>query len=250
MRRPATPSRPRTRSAAAAGPALRACPPGPRSATTSPSIPRWASRAGLRGYGLLLDISDVANPRRLFAAADSKLLVLALGHVQQRRLEGPVHGRVGRRLQPRCPRHGQAGVGSGRDLHPVRRPPGVRELLQDARAADHAGELRGAQRIADPIPGRDVMVQGCTRAGSTCSTGPTPGIRSRSRISTAAPWTPRSCLRGVVVRVLVQRLPLQLRDRAGLDVFRARAQSLALQNESTRRRPCASTTSTRRSSGS
>ena len=44
------------------------------------------------GYGLLLDIRNVAQPRRLDAVADSNFSVLALGYVQQRRDQDPLHG--------------------------------------------------------------------------------------------------------------------------------------------------------------
>ncbi|GEM_PF-6513456 len=85
-----------------------------------------------------------------------QLLLLALRHVQQRRLQGPLHRRVGRRRTAEVPRGRPHGVGRQRHLPPGgqrrRAADGLRELLQDARAADQPGELRGAQRLAHPHP--------------------------------------------------------------------------------------------------
>ena len=53
------------------------------------------------GYGLLLDIRDPANPTRHRRRGRLELLLLALGDVQQRRHQDPVHRRVGRRRRSR-----------------------------------------------------------------------------------------------------------------------------------------------------
>ncbi len=64
------------------------------------------------GYGLLLDIRDPAHPVRVGAAADSNFSYCpALGDVQQRRDEGVVLRRVGRRRPAEVPLDGQARVG-------------------------------------------------------------------------------------------------------------------------------------------
>jgi hypothetical protein len=81
-----------------------------------------------------------------------ELLVLALGHVQQRRGEGALHRRMGRRRRAEVPRERPQGVGRQRHLHRARREDDLPVLLQAAGGADAAGELRRAQRVADPDP--------------------------------------------------------------------------------------------------
>ena len=74
-------------------------------------------------------------------------VVLALGDVQQRRHEDPVHRRVGRRNAAALPRHRQARVGRRRALHDREQQDELQELLQDAGAADVAS--RTASRTTD-----------------------------------------------------------------------------------------------------
>ena len=90
------------------------------------------------GYGMLLDISDPGAPGAPRRRLRLELLLLALGHVQQRRHEAPLLRRVGRRWPAEVPRDGPARLGRGRDLHDRERQAGVPELLQDAGAADRA----------------------------------------------------------------------------------------------------------------
>ena len=56
------------------------------------------------GNGILLDISDPKNPVRLDQRHGQELRLLALGDVQQRRHEGHLHRRVGRRHAAALPR--------------------------------------------------------------------------------------------------------------------------------------------------
>ena len=143
------------------------------------------------GYGLLLDISDPAHPVAHRRRGRLELLLLALGDVQQRRHQGPLLRRVGRRRPAEVPRDRPAR--SGAPTRSSRSPNGkmhVPELLQDARAADAAGELRRAQRLADPDPGP-------RRDGAGVVSGRHLGVRldrrrrtrRRSRSSIAARWT-------------------------------------------------------------
>ena len=76
-----------------------------------------------------------------------ELRLLALGDVQQRRHEGHLHRRVGRRHAAALPRDRSADLGRQRDLRHRRQQDEVRRLLQDAGAADRDGELRRAQRL-------------------------------------------------------------------------------------------------------
>ena len=121
------------------------------------------------GNGILIDISDPANPapRR---RRRPELRLLALGDVQQRRHEGRLHRRVGRRHVGPLPRHRPAQLGRQRDLRHRRRQAPVQELLQAAGRADAAGELRRSQRHdrarprqghhgAGVVPGRHVRVR-------------------------------------------------------------------------------------------
>ncbi len=101
------------------------------------------------GNGLLMDISDPMNPKRLDHVVDKGFCVLALGDVQQRRHQGGVHRRVGRRRAAALPRHRSHHLGRRRDLRHRRQEAAVQGLLQDAGAADRPGELRRAQRLAD-----------------------------------------------------------------------------------------------------
>ena len=100
------------------------------------------------GYGLLLDISDPANPKRHRRRGRLQLLLLALGHVQQRRHQAPVLRRVGRRRPAQVPGHGQAGVGRGRDLH-ARRPASC-----SSRATTRCSRRRRRRRTAWPTTAR------------------------------------------------------------------------------------------------
>ena len=122
-----------------------------------------------------------------------ELRLLAFGHVQQRRHEGDLHRRVGRRHAAALPGDRSADLGRRRHLRHRRSQAALRRLLQDAGAADRSGELRGPQRFAHPgarprhhgagvVPGRRVGVR-LHRLDASPSRSPT---------STAARSTPRS----------------------------------------------------------
>ncbi len=144
------------------------------------------------GYGMLLDIHDPAHPVRLGRGVRLELLLLALGDVQQRRHQGAVPRRMGRRRRAEVPRDRSARVGRRRDLHDREQQAGVPGLLQAARAADLAGKLRGAQRLARPDPGprhHGAGVVSGRRVGVRLDRS---GARRRkSRSSIAVRWTRR-----------------------------------------------------------
>jgi hypothetical protein len=118
------------------------------------------------GYGLLLDISDPANPKRIGAVVRLELLLLALGDVQQRRHQDPLLRRVGRRRAAEVPRDRQAGVGRRRDLHADdRQEDGDAVLLQDAGGADPVENCVAHNGSLIPVPGRDIMVQSWYQGG-------------------------------------------------------------------------------------
>ena len=115
----------------------RSAPAPPTSATTSRCIPEVGLAAGAcSGNGILMDISDPANPKRLDARRRQELRLLALGDVQQRRHQGDLHRRVGRRHAAALPRDRSAQLGRRRDLRHRRQEADVRRLLQDAGGAD------------------------------------------------------------------------------------------------------------------
>ena len=143
------------------------------------------------GYGLLLDISDPANPMRLGAVSDSNFSYWHSATFNNDGTKILFSDEWGGGGQPKCRADRQARVGRGRDLHAERSQDAVPELLQDAGAADAAGELRRAQRVADPDPGP-------RRHGPGLVPGRHLGVRldrrrapaRRSPSSTAARWTP------------------------------------------------------------
>ncbi|CAA9342619.1 MAG: putative secreted protein, partial [uncultured Gemmatimonadetes bacterium] len=83
----------------------------------------------------------------------SQLLALAHRRVQQRREARGVHGRVGWRHGPALPRHRPVPARRQHRAHHRRREDDAARLLQDAGCADEHGELRVAQRRADPRAG-------------------------------------------------------------------------------------------------
>ena len=96
-----------------------------------------------------------------------ELRLLALGDVQQRRHEGDLHRRVGRRHAAALPRDRPAELGRRRDLR-HRRPQDAcsRSYYKMPAPQTEPGELRRAQRLArSRCPGRDIMVQAWYQGG-------------------------------------------------------------------------------------
>ena len=112
---------------------------------------------------------------RLDARRRQELRLLALGDVQQRRHQGDLHRRVGRRHAAALPRDRPARPGA-----PTRSSTSSTSKLMfggyykmPARADRH-GELRRAQRLADPGAGPRHHGAGAgIRAACRCSTSPT-----------------------------------------------------------------------------
>src|SRR5207253_1535652 len=130
----------------------------------------------------------------------------------------------------------QARVGSRRDLFGDEQRDDVPELLQDARAADALRELRGAQRLARP------------RAGARHhGPGLVSGRHLRVRLDRCRPSQGNRVLRSrphgldqaggrrVLVRLLVQRLHRELRNRARSRRVRAVAERVAVAERDRRR---------------
>ena len=105
------------------------------------------------GYGLLLDISDPANPTRIGAVADSNFSYWHSATFNNDGTKILFSDEWGGGGQPKCRATDKKEWGADAIFTIDDRQDGVPELLQDAGAADAAGELRGAQRLADPDPG-------------------------------------------------------------------------------------------------
>ena len=166
--------------------------PVPRHHGVPGSRPRGRRLLGQRHPARHLAIRCI--PMRLDARRRQELRLLALGDVQQRRHQGDLHRRVGRRHAAALPRDRSARTGAPTPSSTSSiKQAAVHGLLQDAGGADRAGELRRAQRLADPgARARHHGAGAGIRAASRCSTSPTRRTRSRSRSSIAARSTRRA----------------------------------------------------------
>ena len=117
------------------------------------------------GYGLLLDISDVANPRRLYAAADSNFSFWHSATFNNDGTKVLFTDEWGGGGQPRCRATDKYEWGADAifsindgelDFHTYFKMPAAQTELENCVA--HNGSLI-------PIPGRDVMVQGWYQGG-------------------------------------------------------------------------------------
>ena len=117
------------------------------------------------GLGLLLDIRDAGASGASRLRRRREHVVLALGDVQQRRQEDPVHRRVGRRPAPRCRDTDKMEWGADAlftiennklKFHSYYKLPAPQTAQENCVA--HNGSLI-------PIPGRDVMVQAWYQGG-------------------------------------------------------------------------------------
>ena len=136
------------------------------SATTSRLYPAIGLAGGAcAGYGLLLDIRDPAHPERHRRRVRLQLLLLALGHVQQRRQQDPLLRRMGRRLQPKCRKTDKPEWGADAIFTIADRKMQFQSYYKlpapqtpEENCVAHNGSLI-------PIPGRDVMVQAWYQGG-------------------------------------------------------------------------------------
>ncbi len=147
----------------------------PTSATTSPCIPEVGLAAGAcSGNGILLDISDPGAPGAPRPRRRQELRLLAFGDVQQRRHQGDLHRRVGRRHAAALPRHRPAQLGRRRDLRHRRQEADVRAATTSCRrrrpstenCVAHNGSLDPGARPRHHGAGAGI------RAASRCSTSP------------------------------------------------------------------------------
>ena len=116
--------------------------PGHESVPRHHGLPPSVSRPEpVPGTASLLDISDPVKPVRLDAASDQNFAYWHSGVVQQRRHQGGLHRRVGRRHVARCRATDQLNWGADAIRH-RRQETRVPQLLQDAGGADRPGKLR------------------------------------------------------------------------------------------------------------
>ena len=176
------------------------------------------------GNGILIDISDPANPRRHRRGGRPELRVLALGHVQQRRHEGHVHRRVGRRHRGALPGDRPSRVGRQRDLRHRRRQdafPSYYKLPCRRRCRKTVSAHNGS---LVPVPGRDIMAQAWYQGGISLMDFTDAATRGKSPSSTAARSARRLSSRRVLVGLLVQRPDLRQRARSRVRRVRASAE--------------------------
>jgi hypothetical protein len=154
------------------------------------------------GYGLLIDIKNPSAPYRLDAVADSNFSYWHSATFNNDGTKVLFSDEWGGGSQPKCratdPRAWGAdalfSIDANRKMH--------FEGYYKLRATGRDGELRRAQRIAHPIPGRDVMA-GMVSAASRSSTGPTPHPKESPSSTVAAQLDAQTSSSAVVVGVLV-----------------------------------------------
>ena len=156
---PGAPARRRAAPRAAGADADRQGPPtGPNQCHDITVYPEIGLAGGAcAGLGLLLDIRDVAHPKRVDFVADPNMSFWHSATFSNDGKKVLFTDEWGGGSAPRCRDTDKLGVGRRRALHHREQQAEVPQLLQAAGAADGAGELRRAQRLAhpDPRPRRD-----------------------------------------------------------------------------------------------
>ena len=188
----------------------------------------WAGGA-CRGYGLLLDIADVRNPRRVYAAADSNFSLWHSATFSNDGTKVLFTDEWGGGSQPRCRLTDKYEWGAnalftveGDDLvfQSYYKMPAPQTTAENCVA--HNGSLI-------PVPGRDIMVQGWYQGGISIFAWTDPANPVRDRLS--RPWPHgrrRTDHGGFVVCLLVQRLHDQLGNRPRSRRLRADCERPAL----------------------
>ena len=205
-----------------------------RSATTSRVYPALGLAGGAcEGYGLLLDIHDPAHPVRLDAVADTNFSYWHSATFNNDGTKLLFTDEWGGGGAPKCRATDPHDWGADAIFSIDEQQAALPELLQAAGAADAAGELRGAQRLAHPdsrprrdgagvVSGRRVGVR---LDGRQASAGDrvlrSRPARSRRRWSIGGSWS-AYWYNGVIVSSEIAR---------GLDIFELTPSALLTQNE-------------------
>ncbi len=149
------------------------------------------------GYGLLLDIKDVANPKRIDQAADINMSFWHSATFSNDGTKILFSDEWGGGSQPRCRDTDKLEWGANALFTIENGKMHVQELLQAAGGADVARELRRAQRLADPdsrarshgpglVSGRDLGVRLDRRRRSRRRSRTSIAVRSTRRGSSPA----------------------------------------------------------------
>ena len=101
------------------------------------------------GNGILLDIKDPVNPKRVDAVNDPNYSYWHSASFSNDGKKVVFTDEWGGGLGARCRRERSEQVGRGCDFQSEGQQAELRELLQDAGGAGRHGKLRGAQRLAD-----------------------------------------------------------------------------------------------------
>ena len=208
------------------------------SAMTSPSIRRSAWPAARAAATACCSTSaKPTHPMRMDFVGDAEHVVLALGDVQQRRQEGALLRRVGRRIGAALPRRPTSSSGAPTPSSPSR------TTRWCSRATTRCRRRRRTSRTASRTTARSSRCPAATswcrpgiRAASRCSTGPIPakpfeiayfdrGPMNDSRLVSAGSWSvywyngvlvSSEIFRGLDVFELVANPPAHAeRDRRG-----------------------------------
>ena len=214
-------------------PAPGAIRPGPTQChdiTVYPAIGLAGGACG--GYGLLLDISDLANPIRIGAVADSNFSYWHSATFNNDGTKLLFSDEWGGGGQPKCRATDKKEWGADAIFTLVERQMTLPELLQDAGGADRQRELRGPQRLADPDPGPrrhgPGLVPGRHLGLRLDRRGPPEG----NRLLRPRPGgLHRDGRRRLLVDLLVQRLMYSSEIARGLDVFELPPSAFISQNE-------------------
>ena len=168
------------------------------------------------GNGILLDISDPVHPVRLDQVVDKNFAYWHSATFNNDGTKVIFTDEWGGGTRPRCRATDPPNWGADAIFDIVDREAAVRRLLQDAGAADRAGELRRAQRLAHSGAGP-------RHHGAGVVSGRRVGVRlhrfGASPVEIAyfdrGPIDAKNLITGrLLVDLLVQRPHLRLRDRA------------------------------------
>ena len=188
------------------------------------------------GYGLLLDISDPANPTRIDAVADSNFAYWHSATFNNDGTKVLFTDEWGGGGQPKCRETDPSEWGANAIFTLDDGEMDFASYYKIAAPQTAGGELRRPQRLPHPHPRPRrhgaVVVPG---AASPSSTGPTRPAPSRSPYHDRGPIDPdQMVMGGELVGVLVQRRHRELGDRARPRRLRARAEPVPLRERDRR----------------
>ena len=117
------------------------------------------------GNGILLDISDPANPKRIAAVSDPNFAYWHSATFNNDGTKVAVHRRMGRRRAAALPRDRPAEVGRRRDLHSSNGKLTLGGYYKMPAAQTEQENCVAHNGSLIPVPGRDIMVQAWYQGG-------------------------------------------------------------------------------------